>query len=269
MESTVAIDPPLLAADGWLLLGAQPPELPPIGGGSREPGPPPLPPISAPRTGEPAANLPPPLPPRGDLELIERVIAARKAYAAALKDLQEHYRLAGDDRRARLADDELKGFNRSPRPAYRVELDVPNPNLRPTYDQKGANDLYRWAKTYKDRGLGADYLDNQRRAELLLQELLTKYPQSTRIGDAAYVLGELYEGRAFRQFERAAAYYERSFQWDPNVPLDARLRAARLYDRELRDRAKAVELYRLVLDIDTSPTRRQEAQRRLYDLGAR
>jgi len=36
--------------------------------------------------------------------------------------------------------------------------------------------------TYKDKGWGNDYLDNQRRAELLFQQLLSTYPQSDKIG---------------------------------------------------------------------------------------
>src|SRR5207245_4588470 len=37
------------------------------------------------------------------------------------------------------------------------------------------------------------------------------------------------------------SYYERCFQWDPNTQYDARLRAARLYDRELKDRNRRSE----------------------------
>ncbi len=280
----------------WLFLPpayAQVPDLPPVGAGDpNPPSAPPLPPIggdkpkppTSPSGGGPARlgepNLGPPSgpdaslpPPRGaiarDLELVEKVIEARRAYANSLKALGDHYRAAGDTRRAQMADDELRAFHRSPHPVYRLELDVPSPKLQPLYNQKDANDLYRWAMSYKDKGIGPEYTDNQHRAEILLQELLTKYPQSNKISDTAYMLGELYEGRAFRQYERAAAYFERCFQWDPATKYDARLRAARIYDRDLRDRTKAVELYRAALDNETIPARRQEAQRRLSDLGAR
>src|SRR5262249_53235304 len=147
-----------------------------------------------------------------DLELIEKVIEARRNYANSLKALYEYYQKAGDTKRMQMADDELRQFHRMPHPAYRLELDVPNPKRQPLHNQPEANDLLRWALSYKNKGLGNDYLDNQHRAEILLQELLTKYPQSTKISEAAYHLGELYESRAFRQYERAATYFERSFQ---------------------------------------------------------
>ncbi len=250
----------LLAVCGNLL--AQAPELPPIGGTPKTPPvtqpanpnqPPALPPLTvpgAPPTGDPARLLPPtPASSAGsaDIELIEKVIEARRSYANSLKALHEYYQKIGDSKRVQMVEEELRQYHRSSHPVYRLELDVPSSNLQPLYNQKEANDLYRWA----------------------LQELLTKYPQSTKISDAAYSLGEVYESRTFRQFERAAAYYERCFQWDPKTSYDARLRAARVYDRDLKDRAKAIEMYRAVLDTDTVQARRDEAYRRLRELGAR
>src|SRR5260221_389241 len=93
------------------------------------------------------------------------------------------------------------------------------------------------------------------------------YPQSDKIGDAAYQLGDIYESRAYRQYRRAAQYFERSFQWNPTTQLDARLRAARLYDRYAIDRTKARTLYQEVKTHDTDPRRIQEADRRLTELG--
>lgn len=251
----------LLAA---VTAAAQAPELPPVGGsGGSSPPPPPLPPFNS-----PGASTRPPAG-TADLELIERVLEARKQYAKTLRELYEHYRRVGDTKRAQWAEDELKQYHRMNHPPYRLELDVPNPKLQALYNQPEANDLYRRAMSYKDRGIGPDYTDNQKRAELLFQDLLTKYPQSNKISDAAFMLGDVYESRAFRQFERAAAYFERCFQWNPNTHYDARLRAARLYDRELKDRAKAIELYRMVLDYETNQGHRDEAARRLHDFGVR
>jgi len=263
---------------------AQVPELPPIGGTpnsrtatppanpNQPPGPPPLTIPGSTPNGDPARLLPPTPTSSGaaaDTELIEKVIEARRNYANSLKALREYYQKTGDAKRLQMVEDELRQYHRSSHPVFRLELDVPSPNLKPQYNQNEANELYRWALTYKDRGLGNDLNDNQHRAEILLQELLAKYPQCTKISEAAYMLGEIYESRAFRQFDRAAAYYERCYQWNPNTTYDARLRAARLYDRELKDRAKAIELYRAVLDTETIQARRDEAFRRLRDLGAR
>src|SRR5437763_242499 len=232
-------------------LPAQPPALP-TPGGPAKPG---LP------TG-PAVN-------NSDIDLVERVMDARNAYVKALKELHRHYVESGDAERAKWAEEELLQYHRMQHYAYRLDLDVPSPKLQPIYNQAEANRLYRDAMAYKDRGLGGDYIDNQKRAELLLQRLLTEYPQSTKISDAAYQLGDLYEGRAFRQLPRAAAYFERCFQWNPATQFDARLRAARLYDRELKNKTRALELYRMVREYESDSGRIQEAERRIADLSGR
>src|SRR5262249_51934801 len=119
-----------------------------------------------------------------------------------------------------------------------------------------------------DKGYGTDYIDNQRRAELLFQKILSQYPQSNKISDVAYQLGDIYESKAYRQYKRSAAYFERCFQWNPQTQLDARLRAARLYDRQLKERAHAIDLYKEITTHETDPRRIQEATKRISELTA-
>lgn len=205
--------------------------------------------------------------PNGDAELVERLIGNRKDYQATLVSLYEHYTKVGDRERAKWVEEEVKAFHLIPKPSYRLDiLDVPPPTLEAKANVKEANDLYKEAMEYKDRGFGTDYTLNQKRAELRLQEILQKHPTSDKIADVAYQLGDLYEGRAFRQYGRSAAYFERSFQWRKGSSTDARLRAARLYDRQLNERAKAIDLYRDVIAHDTDPARIREAEKRLAEL---
>src|SRR5947199_1815441 len=202
-----------------------------------------------------------------DYDLVKNLNLCRTRYQANLEQLRAWYIANGDVERARWAEEELRQFHRMPKQAFRLDLDVPAETLAAKENVPEANELYRRAMTYKDKGWGNDYLDNQRRAELLFQQLLSTYPQSDKIGDAAYQLGDIYESRAYRQYRRAAQYFERAFQWNPTTQLDARLRAARLYDRYAIDRNRARELYQEVITHDTDPRRRQEAQRRLSELG--
>jgi hypothetical protein len=205
--------------------------------------------------------------PISDIELVERLNAARKEYQSSLEKLRQYYIRANDIERAKWAEEELLGYHRLVKYAYRLDLDVPVPTLQPKRNIPEANELYRRAMTYKDRGFGADYVDNQRRTEILLQQLLDRYPESDKIADTAYQLGDLYEKyRPAPQPRRAAAYYERSFQWNKAGQSDARLRAARLYDRQLSERSKAIEMYRSVLDHDTDNDRIREAERRIAEL---
>jgi len=203
-----------------------------------------------------------------DIEMVERLLVARREYQKVLEQLRTHYLSVGDLERGKWAEEELRQFHRIPKQAFRLELDVPPPTLQANTNIKEANQLFTRAMSFKDRGWGMDYIDNQRRAELLLQKLLTDYPQSNKISDTAYELGDLYESKAYRQYRRAAQYFERCFQWNPTTHFDARLRAARLYDRQLLERAKAIEIYREVTTNETDQRRIDEATKRIGELSA-
>jgi TolA-binding protein len=200
--------------------------------------------------------------------MVKRVIAARREYQNSLEQLHAHYDSTGDLERRKWAETELLQFHRVPQPAYVIDLDVAGPGLRPDQNVPAANELYRKAMNYKGKGFATEYQDNLIRAELLLQQLLSQYPTSNKCSDAAYQLADIYENRKPAQYRRAATYFERCVQWNPNTQYDARLRAARLYDRQLNERSAAVELYKGILTHETDERRRQEAQRRLGELKA-
>ncbi len=202
---------------------------------------------------------------QNDLELVERLIAARREYQRMLELLRAHY-MQSDPERARWAEEELRQFHRIPKQAFRLELDVPPETLHANVNIPEANKLLIRAREYMGKGSGVEFVDNQRRAELLLQQLITQYPQSSKIGEAAYLLGEIYEGKPYRQYRRAAKYYERSFQWNPTTNMDGRLRAARLYDRQKLDHGRAIELYREINSHESDPRRTDEANKRLQAL---
>ena len=205
-----------------------------------------------------------------DADLVQRVIAARKEYQHALVALHNHYEKTGDRERARWAEEELKTFHLMTKPSYRLDIaDVPPPTLEAKQNIKEANDLFIEAMKYKDKGTGTEYQLNQKRAEILLREILEKHPTSDKIADVAYQLGELYEGKAFKQYDRAAAYFERAYQWRKGTRTDARLRAAAIYDKQLNERSKAIELYREQIANDTDAERIKLAERRLSDLTSR
>jgi tetratricopeptide (TPR) repeat protein len=201
-----------------------------------------------------------------DVEKVERLLAARKEYQTALEQLRTQYIATGDMERTKWAEEELIQYHRINKQAFRLELDVPPPTLQAGYNIKEANELYRQAMTYKDKGWNTDYIDNQRRAELLLQQLLTQYPQSSRISDTAYQLGDIYESKAFKQYRRSGAYFERCFQWNKHTHLDARLRAAHVYDKQLLERNRAIELYKEVTTHETDAKQIDEARKRLAEL---
>ena len=210
-----------------------------------------------------------PAPPT-DADLVQRVIAARKEYQQSLVVLHNHYEKSGDRERAKWAEEELKTFHLMTKPSYRLDIaDVPPPTLEAKQNVKEANDLFIEAMKYKDKGTGTEYQLNQKRSELLLREILDKHPTSDKIADVAYQLGELYEGKAFKQYDRAAAYFERAYQWRKGTRTDARMRAATIYDKLLNERSKAIELYRDQIAHDTDAERIKLAEKRLSELTSR
>ena len=48
-----------------------------------------------------------------------------------------------------------------------------------------------------------------------------------------------------------------------------RLRAAKLYERQLNERARAIEIYREIITHEVDPKRHEEAQKRLADLNGK
>jgi hypothetical protein len=202
-----------------------------------------------------------------DVELVERCIAARKEYENSLRALYEYYHRVADKQRSQWTEQELMGYHLLFKPSYNLDVkDVPPATLEAKTNIREANELYRSAMEYKGRGFGSDYVLNQRRAEVLLREILEKYSSSDKISDVAYQLGDLYESKAFKQYDRAARFFERSFQWKKGITTDARLRAATLYDRQLNDRSKAIELYRDEIAHDTDADRIKQAEKRLAEL---
>jgi TolA-binding protein len=209
----------------------------------------------------------PPTPPN-DLDFVQRVRESRRQYQKSLENLREHYQRNGDLERMRWCEEELLSFHRISKREFRLDLDVPPPTLQAAYNIPEANDLYRRGMSFKGRGWFTEGDDNIRRAELLFQKLLETYPQSDKIDDTAYQLGEIYESRVFKQYRRAALYYERCCDWNPNTDTDSCLRAARLYDKQLNDRSKAVQMYRHVMTHSGDAKRLDEAKRRLAELSA-
>lgn len=218
----------------------------------------------------PPGDTPAPAGAATDVALVERNIAARKEYENSLKALYEHYAKVGDKQRLQWAERELMAYHLLWKPSYNLDVkDVPPPTLEARVNVREANELYKAAMEYKGKGIGDEYVLNMRRSELLLREVLDKYPNSDKIGDVAYQLGDIYEGRAYKQYDRAAKYFERSYQWVKGARTDGRLRAAVLYDRQLNERTKAVELYRAVVEHDTNPEHIKQAEKRIGELTGR
>ena len=76
-------------------------------------------------------------------------------------------------------------------------------------------------------------------------QLISKYPNSDKIDDAAFRMAGIYE--YLKDYTNAVLNYQRTYQWNPQTPTTARFKAAYLLDTQLGRRAEALQIYQEAL----------------------
>ena len=190
-----------------------------------------------------------------EVDLVEEVLTYRAMYHRTLRRLHDYYRSRGCEQKRRWAATELAAVERIQPFKYLLAAEIPAEDLKPTDSIAEADALYEKALALmKEGGHGIPALYRQ---ETMLQalntfvELISRYPSSDKIDDAAFYCGEIHKEYLKDQEGIAVRWYERAYTWDPNTPHAARFQAAVTYDYRLHDRARALELYRRVLDAET------------------
>lgn len=200
--------------------------------------------------------------------LVEQVIAAREDFLVSLQTVRTHYVSAGRKLQAGLVENVNRRLDPLLFRAYFLDAEVPPADLRPVAVISAAEVLYSEAlglhKAGKHVLLPTGYR-KERQALAKFQELIRTYPNSTKIALSAFYVGEIY--RKFKHNYRAVAWYERAWQWDPNLPKPARYRAATVWDRRLHHRERALQLYREAVQHETfHGAQVNSAQRRIAEL---
>ena len=181
--------------------------------------------------------------------LAEFAVGARKQYLQALDNLIDLYERTDNTFRHRLAKNVKDRFDPVHTYMYFMQAEVPPADLKPIEVIPEANQLYDKAyDLYRSGKILPAVVDykKEREALLLFKELVRKYPQSDKIALSAYYIGEILK-EYFDEDLRAVQWYERAWQWDPNITKPARFQAATVYDYRLQDKAKAVEMYRAAI----------------------
>ncbi|MCX5676721.1 MAG: tetratricopeptide repeat protein [Planctomycetota bacterium] len=199
----------------------------------------------------------------GEVGLAEEVSRTRKAYARALTALKDFYVARGTVTKIEWATSELEALDKVPKIQYLNIATLAGPNLRPVRRIEAADQLYEEGLHYKEYPAfppaKKDYL---KIALEKFQTVIEKYPQSDKIDDAAFRMGEIYGGWYFNDFARAVEFYERCWQWNPQTEHPALFNAAKIYDEKLQNRVKAIELYnRVVAESPNEDLRKQAADR--------
>lgn len=189
-----------------------------------------------------------------EVDLVEEVLTHRAMYHRNLRLLHDYYRDHGYEQKRRWAEAELKAVERIQPFRYVLSAEIPAPDLRPVDSIAEADAMYQRALELMKEG-GAEIPALYRR-DLMLQalslfvELINEYPSSDKIDDAAFYCGEIHKEYLKDQEPIAVRWYERAYTWDPDTPHQARFQAAVTYDYRLHDRARALELYHQVLEVE-------------------
>jgi hypothetical protein len=206
-----------------------------------------------------------------EIDLVEQVLRYRAMYARSLRLLHDYYEEHGYSDKRRWASAELADLERIRPFKYIVSAEIPTASLQARDSIAEADELYDRAGALMENGghhLPVLYRqDKMREALRIYTELISTYPTSDKIDDAAFQCGEITKEYFQDQEPIAVKWYERAFTWDPQTPHAARFQAAVIYDYRMHDRARALELYHAVLDHEThNQSNAVFASRRIFEL---
>lgn len=189
------------------------------------------------------------MPDAREVDYVEQLAAARGGYKQALLDLIAYYESTGNATKLQWARTELKTFEQMVRYSYLMPGEWLPENLSASESIPEADQLYDQAMGLYRQSGGLILVVNEallRQALQLFNQLITEYPTSDKIDDAAYRAARIYEH--LKNYELAAVLYQRTFQWNPDSRYPARFRAAYVLDRRLKMRADALALYKLAVE---------------------
>ncbi len=206
-----------------------------------------------------------------EVDLAEQMAVNRQAYRRGLEVLVQHYTKTGNNMKLTWAEKELSALNAIPQYDYVVEATVAGAHLKGTRAVSEADYLYNDAVRLEEQAgqfLVVKDDDLLRLALDKYNQLISQFPSSDKIDDAAFRAAGIYEH--FKDYTIAVLYYQRTYQWEPDTPYPARFKAAFILDQRLHRRAEALQLYQEALaQITKSGQHRQWqglAERRVKEL---
>lgn len=196
---------------------------------------------------------------RSEVDLVEEMILHRAMYARFLRALVTFYSENGYEDKANWARAELRDLQKVKPYRYILDAEVPRADLKPATSIPEADRLYdEGLALMKKAGHGVIIWYNDatmKRALGKLMELIDKYPNSDKVDDAAYYIGEIHkEYGEERDNLIAIEWYKRAIQYNPNLDYPAWSRIAHVYDHRLHEREKALEWYQKVIQFEDGKT---------------
>lgn len=192
-----------------------------------------------------------------EVDLVEEMTAHRTAYLQSLEKLRDFYSARGYAEKQAWADHELKGLRGLRTFRYVMDAEVPKVERNPIAAVEDADALYeRGLALMRKGGHGVPVFYSEKQmveAADLFKLLIERYPNSDKVDDAAFQLGEIYKEYMKDQESIAVQWYERALQWDSDSPHPVRFQAAVVYDYRLHNRDRALELYQEVVRREEKP----------------
>ncbi|OHB85646.1 MAG: hypothetical protein A3J73_04225 [Planctomycetes bacterium RIFCSPHIGHO2_02_FULL_38_41] len=192
-------------------------------------------------------------------QLIHAVTISRENYRKSLEGLKQYYQNTGNQLRLQKIRRELDALDKVPQSLYTDEGVGSVRIAQQLRDIEDANILYKDALMYK-KSLNKE---NRTLAIKRLEKLIAEYPDSDKVGVAAYEIAGIYAGGYFNDYESAARYYLKSYQLNPYTEQPVLLKAAEMYDKKLTDYDKAKAIYKQAALYGPDEKSRRKAQSRL------
>lgn len=183
-----------------------------------------------------------------ETDIVEQMVVSRNAYRQGLELLVRYYTKVGHNVKLKWAQKELASLERAPRYDFIIEAGIAGEHLRASVSISPANYLFVDGQNLEKKGGMYSLFKNDNTLRLALSKykaLISKYPSSDKIDDAAYRAGCVTE--YFRDYKIALVYYQRTYQWDAQTPYPARFREAHILDVQLRRRSEALTAYQRAL----------------------
>ncbi len=198
-------------------------------------------------------------------QITNTIKSVRENYKSALEELIQYYMNIGNHLRLKKARKELKALNKVPQLEYLL-ASKETTNISPSKNIEDANILYQDGKAYKNILNIINKKSKLKSAETRFKKIIDEYPESDKADDAAYELACIYESAYYKNYEDAVFYYVKCFSLNEYTEKPARFKAARIYDKYLKDYNEAVKNYREVLRNSKDEAYRSRAKTRLKQL---
>ena len=208
------------------------------------------------------------MPQAAEADYVEHLASTRDAYRQALLNLIAYYESVGNATKLHWARTELATYEQMAHYKYIMPGELLPERLYATDSIPEADAMYDEAMSLYRQSGGLIIIANTaklRQSLGLFNRLITDYPSSDKIDDAAYRAARIYE--FFKDYQLAAVYYQRTFQWNEATRFPARFRAAYIMDTKLKMKSEALTLYRMAVEKESAYESNTEyAKRRIAKL---